>query len=1154
MNNLYKGPKFYEESDKDIFYGRDKETQKLYYLVENSDFCVCYAESGEGKSSIINAGLSPKLRVNDFLPVRIVLSDDNFNTDLEEDELDDLVWTAIERAVNKENESTAKQYRNIILYPLSTSESDNAVHEKLGWKLRNTELRGDSFHKITPVIIFDQFEEVFSKAKDISWTNTFFHWLENLYDDSAYNAYSENQQKQFKVLLSMRSDYISELDYWAMDKYFIPSLKNNRYCLKALTLNGTEEIINKLYVNKIEGISTKEILEATKTEKAGYLENNDKSIPCISALALSLIITCIEEAKSGIQKIIKDFEKNEYTTNVLFDKILEFYYNTSIKECGITKSEQETLESALVDIKGFRKRVSIEDADISNIEKDKLEKLEQKRIIHKSNKYVELSHDSLKGIISANNQKREETRDNGLYASLATILFIFATLFSYKFLFFEASKLQYIYATNLPNTFCEWVNLIFAKHFWIISGNISIISAYISLPFLVFLKFRRKLMCTVSYTLSIITLLSFGVTTFLIPTPLNFLPYTICTTIIIVCTYAYHSSYFKKERLTQNTYSKNFEFSKWSHIRFNNVAIGLSMLLLFALLALNYKNDDYYIITGYILYLTPIPLACLSWGLLPLNSQLKYKNYRFISFVIFFTVFSRTFIFTGIAISISNISYCFLLLSLLFGFIHFILSKQNIHIKSSIAITHCFLIWLSIGLITNIWNPFINFGEGKFYATTKKCMLKKTGTIYGIYTNSMDTIFEHIAADTITFKEWNNIKCWSIPCKPNGQIFKALQLSGYTFIMPVAAFDGKIRILNKPNLYNDIWKISKLRTIEGLTAKTFIDIMEKVAIVDPNKTIQYKSIPSLGDLYQKQDSILDSICKMPINDYPNVIHLQELLSKQAYTAIMIDALEENRREDLVNAMSYLMISYFGNLYNKNHLNISVTANINIQKYDTINFSNNSVTFKNSMLADNTTIIDRDSFYRSSNVIAMALITLQNTIHTKAMSGIITNEIQKCKNYCDSLNAYKKSIKNSEIILKGIQKQRQQMRNLLKNISHTDNSYTSKFIIDNAHRLNNVLTLAYETKNVTFTSYIQYQLFYQLCNAIPLDDRIYNNSLNILKKETDFHDEYKNNIEHLREEANKIEKDGKYLDNSILKEQEKLNFFKSIIKKFNLPIE
>lgn len=33
MKNIYKGPKYYEETDKDIFYGRDKETQELYYLV-----------------------------------------------------------------------------------------------------------------------------------------------------------------------------------------------------------------------------------------------------------------------------------------------------------------------------------------------------------------------------------------------------------------------------------------------------------------------------------------------------------------------------------------------------------------------------------------------------------------------------------------------------------------------------------------------------------------------------------------------------------------------------------------------------------------------------------------------------------------------------------------------------------------------------------------------------------------------------------------------------------------------------------------------------------------------------------------------------------------------------------------------------------------
>lgn len=37
MDEKYKGPKFYQESDKDVFFGREEETKKLYYLVENSD-------------------------------------------------------------------------------------------------------------------------------------------------------------------------------------------------------------------------------------------------------------------------------------------------------------------------------------------------------------------------------------------------------------------------------------------------------------------------------------------------------------------------------------------------------------------------------------------------------------------------------------------------------------------------------------------------------------------------------------------------------------------------------------------------------------------------------------------------------------------------------------------------------------------------------------------------------------------------------------------------------------------------------------------------------------------------------------------------------------------------------------------------------------
>lgn len=58
----FKGPSCYQETDKELFWGREKETQDVFNLVSNSDYCVCCAKSGEGKSSLLNAGLMPKLR------------------------------------------------------------------------------------------------------------------------------------------------------------------------------------------------------------------------------------------------------------------------------------------------------------------------------------------------------------------------------------------------------------------------------------------------------------------------------------------------------------------------------------------------------------------------------------------------------------------------------------------------------------------------------------------------------------------------------------------------------------------------------------------------------------------------------------------------------------------------------------------------------------------------------------------------------------------------------------------------------------------------------------------------------------------------------------------------------------------------------------
>ena len=55
------------------FCGRDRETADLFYLVDNNFIVTMYGKSGIGKTSLLNAGLFPKLRAEGYHPVAIRL-------------------------------------------------------------------------------------------------------------------------------------------------------------------------------------------------------------------------------------------------------------------------------------------------------------------------------------------------------------------------------------------------------------------------------------------------------------------------------------------------------------------------------------------------------------------------------------------------------------------------------------------------------------------------------------------------------------------------------------------------------------------------------------------------------------------------------------------------------------------------------------------------------------------------------------------------------------------------------------------------------------------------------------------------------------------------------------------------------------------------
>src|SRR5215216_7256562 len=69
--NPYIGPRTFQRNERHLFFGREREARDLISLVASERLVVFYAQSGAGKSSIVNTRLVPNLENNRYevLPV-----------------------------------------------------------------------------------------------------------------------------------------------------------------------------------------------------------------------------------------------------------------------------------------------------------------------------------------------------------------------------------------------------------------------------------------------------------------------------------------------------------------------------------------------------------------------------------------------------------------------------------------------------------------------------------------------------------------------------------------------------------------------------------------------------------------------------------------------------------------------------------------------------------------------------------------------------------------------------------------------------------------------------------------------------------------------------------------------------------------------------
>lgn len=433
----------YTEDDAYRFKGRTEESQELFRIIVRNDCTVCYAESGEGKTSLLNAGVFPLLKENMYFPIAITFTSDDYKTT--PDSFSTIINRCIKDSIteyNEKNKGINVEYRlcSTDFQGLDCqAELQRELSEYSWWKLRNYKPQAIGL-TFTPVFVFDQFEEVFNMPGSIVWTKKFFDWLEEVSSDSCPDEITKKvrkiiginatfpiikEEKDFKAVFSLRKEFIGELDYWGTQKCFIPSLKDNRYCLKALTYAGAKKVMTqqeRFEEDKVEQVLTYFVNQYSKEPE----KTINEGLPVIPALLLSVVCDSWEKDMDGFAKL------STAEIGQSLNSAIEAFYNRALdtivqelsgKDPNIIPEKYhldlETTIFALIDGNGKRVRTKTTNPSLTQIDFNvKYKQVLSKHRIIKVSKidgedYVEIVHDSLCAIIAkrkilAETKEREE--------------------------------------------------------------------------------------------------------------------------------------------------------------------------------------------------------------------------------------------------------------------------------------------------------------------------------------------------------------------------------------------------------------------------------------------------------------------------------------------------------------------------------------------------------------------------------------------------------------------------------------------------------------------------------------------------------------------------------------------------------------------------
>jgi len=403
--NPWPGLSAFNEAAQRFFNGRDDESAELLRLVGQAPLTVLFGKSGLGKTSLVQAGLFPRLRQQNILPVYIRLDVRDRSAPLLQQ-----VAAGLQVEISEHGVDAAAPNADASLW-----EHLHGRHVQW-WSPKN--------QLLIPLFVLDQFEEVFTLGAENADAierlrldladlieNRIPLDLTRRIEEGDLAEQLDLRGQRYKVLLSLREDFLPEVEGW---KGELPSLMRNRLRLlpmnadrASLVVSGntptgrTHELVSDDTAREIVRLVA---AVQTGNEKTGWGKGSRKAAEPpwekleIEPTLLSMVCEGLNEKRKARAQAAIDAALLKETGNTIIDD----FYQRCVAD--VPDQARRFIEDSLITEGGFRNSYPLQDAlDQGLLTESLLRQLVDCRLLRIDHQLgadrVELIHDRLTDVV-----------------------------------------------------------------------------------------------------------------------------------------------------------------------------------------------------------------------------------------------------------------------------------------------------------------------------------------------------------------------------------------------------------------------------------------------------------------------------------------------------------------------------------------------------------------------------------------------------------------------------------------------------------------------------------------------------------------------------------------------------------------------------------